>query len=178
VLVHADMNTLIRLLAILSFGGALSAACASAAPPPAGTATTTAASVEPGQEASMAPCVLECGNVTAVAGAVVIPDHHAEAVANADAVFAAMHDDLVACYRPGAARDPHAHAFITVDVVLNPDGTVRSVATTGGAMLGDPGLACISRRVKRATFAPVWGGGTLHLSVPMSFKRLGPDETT
>jgi hypothetical protein len=134
--------------------------------------------MDPDREASSASCIVECGNVTALESAVVMPDHHADAVADADAVFAGMHDDLLACYRPRAARDPRAHAFVTVDVVLNPDGTVRSVATTGGAMLGDAGLACISRRVRRATFAPVWGGGTLHLSVPMSFRRLGPGETT
>jgi hypothetical protein len=166
------MNTILGPLVVLSFGGVLGAACASAPAPPSGATTTTAASVDP------TACVLECGSAMAVSGAVVMPDHHADAVANADAVFAAMHDDLVACYRPAAARDSRAHAFVTVDVVLNPDGSVRSVATTGGAMLGDAGLACISRRVKRATFAPVWGGGTLRLSIPMSFRRVSPDETT
>jgi hypothetical protein len=104
-------------------------------------------------------------------------DHHAAAVADADAVFAAMQPDLLACYRAQWQHSPRAHAFMTIDVLINDDGTVRRVETTGGAMLGEAGLACITQRVKRASFAPVWGGGTLQLSVPVVFRASGVNDT-
>jgi hypothetical protein len=158
--------------------GVATFACAGVRPAPADAPTTTFASLEanPPSGSAGATCVLDCAAARVDLSTSV--DHHEAASSNADAVFAEMHGDLLACYRARAVRDPRAHASITVDVVVNPDGSVRSVATTGGAMLGDAGLACITRRVKRATFAPVWGGGTLHLQVPMSFRRIGPDETT
>jgi hypothetical protein len=61
---------------------------------------------------------------------------------------------------------------VVLQVVLEPDGHVRSVTSTGGAMLGDQGLGCLTRRVQRATFQPVHGGGTLHVEVPLEFRRL------
>jgi hypothetical protein len=90
---------------------------------------------------------------------------------------AAMQPDLLACYRAEWRHSPRAHASLTIDVLVDEDGSVRRVWTTGGAMLGDVGLACITRRVKRATFAPVWGGGTLQLSVPVFFRPSGVDDT-
>jgi hypothetical protein len=104
-------------------------------------------------------------------------DVHAAAVANVDRVFAGMHDDLLACYRARLAVDPTAHAFLTIDMVLGPDGNVRTVETTGGARLGDKGLACIVRRVKAATFDPIPGGGTRHVQVPLTLRRLGDGES-
>jgi len=106
------------------------------------------------------------------------PDIHARAVADANAVLASMHDDLVACYRARAAVKPRAHAFLTIDIVVQEDGTVRRVETTGGALLGDAAMRCIVDRVQRGKFAPVDGGGTRHIHVPFAFQRLGPDETT
>jgi hypothetical protein len=44
-------------------------------------------------------------------------------------------------------------------------------------MLGDFGLQCITRRVERATFAPVHGGGTLRAEVPLLFRRTAADDT-
>jgi hypothetical protein len=104
-------------------------------------------------------------------------DVHAAAVANVDRVFAGMHDDLLACYRARLAVDPTAHAFLTIDMVLGPDGNVRTVETTGGARLGDKGLACIVRRVKAATFDPIPGGGTRRVQVPLTLRRLGDGES-
>jgi hypothetical protein len=44
-------------------------------------------------------------------------------------------------------------------------------------MLGDAGLRCITRRIERAKFAPVHGGGTLRAEIPLLFRRLGPDQS-
>lgn len=149
-------------------------ACASSTPPPAGPATssveTTVGSVE--------ACELVCDKPQVTMPPVASPDVTEAASANVDHVFATMHDDLLACYRTRLRTDPRAHAFMTVDLVLEPNGHVRSVETTGGATLGDSGIRCISDRIKKATFAPIPGGGTRRIQVPLTFRRLGPAETT
>jgi hypothetical protein len=130
---------------------AATSACASRAPAAGRAALTSASEGDRGDNSGA--CVVECGPVTATVAPALV-DHHAAAVADADAVFAAMQPDLLACYR---AEWRH------FDVLVE--------------MLGDAGLACITRRVKRAMFAPVWGGGTLQLSVPVFFRPSGVDDT-
>jgi hypothetical protein len=162
---------------------ALTAACASApqhVPVAAGAGTTSTTNAEVGaaaDRADRAECALACESATVTSPGVVAGEHHAAAVANVDAVVASMHDDLLACYRARVATYPSAHASVTLSVLINPDGSVRSVTSTGGAMLGDAGLRCITRRVERAVFAPVHGGGTLRTEIPLLFRRLPSEES-
>lgn len=116
-------------------------------------------------------CALVCGSAAASREEVAMLDYHDADVANADAVFASMHDDLLACYRARVGERPNAHAFLVIDVLVAPDGSVRNVDTSGGALLGDKTMRCITDRVGRATFDPVRGGGTLHVQVPLAFTR-------
>lgn len=88
-----------------------------------------------------------------------------------------MHGDLLACYKKRLAVNPNAHGFITVDVLIEADGKVAQVETTGGAVLGEGTMACIVDRIKRATSDPVHGGGTQHIRVPFSLHRMTLDET-
>jgi len=158
-------------------------ACASAPPPPpqqATASTTTTTSAEHADGVATPACELVCEGAEVVHRATETPDYHRAAVEDANRVFDAMHGDLLACYRARLAVNRDAHGFITVDVVVDPDGSVRSVDTTsgaflGGAPLGDTATACVARRIKRATFAPVHGGGTLHLHVPFILRRTGED---
>ena len=99
------------------------------------------------------------------------PDYHAQAIADADKVVAAMHDDLVRC---GARA--WGDASVYAEVVIGPDGDVLGLTTTGGANLGERAMRCIRRRIERATFAPVHGGGTLHLTIPLTFTRKPLDD--
>lgn len=161
------MRFIARPIVLLALGACASGATPSP-PPRAAVTETTSASVPVETAADTAPA-------TAVA-ITPTPDRHAEAVADADAVFAAMKGDLVGCYEARVKRDPGAHAFLTVDVVVNPDGTVRSVTTTGGARLGKEGLACVRRRIERAMFLPVWNGGTRHVSQMLEFGRMAPND--
>lgn len=108
---------------------------------------------------------------------VALPDYHAADVVNADQVFASMHDDLLACYKARIGERPNAHAYLVVDLVLAPDGSVRSIETTGGALMGDRAMRCITQRIQRATFEPVLGGGTLHVQVPLAFTRAPVDDS-
>lgn len=158
---------------------ALAACSAPTAPKPVVTPTTTPTSTSAELPPDSAPqCELTCQAATLTAGAPSPgPDHHGAAVENVDAVFAAMHDDLLACYRAQIVKTPSARAFVLLDLVLNADGSVRKVESSGGGMLGDAGLRCLTRRVERATFAPVHGGGTLHVQVPLVFRSLTPTET-
>ena len=155
-------------LAILVAG--VLTACATKAPPPP-TQTTSAAltAVEPAESAEADPATIGCELVcdgARIDGA----DHHAVAVADADRVIAAMHDDLLACYKQRLVTHPRAHATLTFDIVLEPEGKVRRIETTGGAMLGEKALRCMTDRLERGTFAPVHGGGTLRVHVPMTFR--------
>src|SRR5688572_3337522 len=109
---------------LCSLACCLVVACASTRPaPPADatsiTTTTQASTVE-------APrCEVSCEGAEVVAQLPEQPDHHARAVADANAAIGAMHDDLLACYTKRLRIDPTAHAFLTVDIVIGPEGRVR-----------------------------------------------------
>lgn len=155
-------------------------------PPPASATSTTSATTASGNADEQDPtnaqgkaedCVLVCGGAAALKVESAVPDYHAADVANADAVFASMHDDLLACYQARIKERPNAHGFLVVDVIVAPDGKVGKVETTGGALLGERAMKCIVDRVERATFDPVRGGGTLHVQVPLAFTRAPADDT-
>jgi hypothetical protein len=158
---------------------ALLTACASTPPPrpaPSPSGPTTTSAEAPTSE-NVSRCEVVCEGARIVPQAGETPDYHARAVANADRVFAAMHGDLLACYKARVAVDPKAHGFITVDVVIGPDGAVRSVETTGGAPLGEKAMGCIVERIRAATFEPMPGGGTRRIQVPFAFRRTSADES-
>lgn len=166
-----------KLIATTVFLTALSVIACSAPTAPKPAVTPIATSAELPSEVAQ-ECELTCQAATLTTSTVPDgPDHHAAAVENVDTVFASMHDDLLACYRTQLAKKPSARAFVFLDVVLNPDGSVLKVESSGGGMLGDAGLRCLTRRVQRATFAPVHGGGTLHVQVPLVFRTLAPNDT-
>lgn len=174
------------------------AACAAPTPPkePAGgPAATTAASIAAPRATSPASrnsasasaavvtepvveCDLVCERARIAPRSADTPDYHAKATANANAVLEAMHPELLECYKTRVSANPNAHAFITVDIVIGPDGAVRTVDTTGGALLGERTMGCIVERIKRASFDPPHGGGTLHIQVPFSLRKAGPGDAT
>ncbi len=84
-------------------------------------------------------------------------------------VLRAIHPQLLACYARRLSADPHAHAYLTVDVRIGADGRPRDVATTGGARLGDA-LDCITARIRDSTFEPPARTGTSRVVVPFAFE--------
>ncbi len=159
------------------------AACATAPPPKAasevGTTTTNMSTPAPTPEvtaSSVSFCDLVCERARLEPRTTDGPDYHEKATANANSVLEAMHDDLLACYKKRVAVNPNAHGFITVDIVIDQDGRVRNVETTGGAVLGDGTMGCIVKRIRRAEFDPPHGGGTLRIHVPFSLRRVEPGD--
>jgi hypothetical protein len=160
--------------------------CASALPKEPVSTTTTTAAMATGKNAEVpaitadpvTECDLVCERAQAVARAADEPDYNAQATANANAVLDGMHDDLLACYKKRVAANPNAHGFITVAIVIDPSGAVRTVETTGGAILGEATMSCIVQRIKRGSFEPPHGGGTLRIDVPFSLRRVAPGEET
>jgi hypothetical protein len=140
--------------------------------------TTTRAEVRAPSDPAPDPeaCVLVCGSATAARLETPKLAYHVDEAENADAVFASMHDDLLSCYKARVAQYPKAHASLVVDVVVAPDGSVRTVETTGGALFGDRTVRCITQRIQRGAFAPVRGGGTLHIQIPLGFSMRGPSD--
>jgi hypothetical protein len=106
------------------------------------------------------------------------PDYTQREVDNANSVLATMTDDLLSCYKKRLRTDPHAHGFITVDILIGSDGHVGNVVTTGGAILGDATMACIVHRIERGVFEPPHGGGNIHVQVPFSLRVTTPDDET
>jgi hypothetical protein len=100
------------------------------------------------------------------------PDYHARATKNAATVFRNLQPAIRECYAQRLKGAPHAHANITMDVLIGPGGKVRSVDTTGGALLGDRAMGCIVEKVRGATFDPPHGGGTLRINVPFAFRAI------
>jgi hypothetical protein len=168
-----------NLFGILATAMLAAAGCATARPPEAATTTTTSASVPgPAEPTAAEPTSTDAHAVPATKDTpfVAAGDSTERAQANADAVVDAMHDDLLACYTKRAATYPQAHGYLMVDIVIAPDGHVLDVETTGGALLGDPTMRCITQRIRRGVFAEPMGGGTLRIRVPLSFRRVAPGE--
>jgi hypothetical protein len=172
------MNVGLTLLGL----GVLLTECASTPPPPPAPAVAapevTRAAV-PNAQITAEPqvaCDLVCERAQIVPRPADGPDHHARATENANAVLGAMHGDLLACYKKRVAVSPQAHAFITVDIVIDEAGLVRKVETTGGALLGESTMDCLVQRIRRASFEPPHGGGTLRIHVPFSLRRVAPGD--
>jgi hypothetical protein len=106
------------------------------------------------------------------------PDYTQQEIDDATGVLAAMRDDLLACYTKRLRVNPSAHGFITVDIVVDRDGHVATVETTGGAILGESTMSCIVHRIERGRFEPPHGGGTIRVRVPFSLRRVLPGEDT
>lgn len=158
---------------LISVGLFALSACASTPPPQPAPTTSTVQSTS----ATVEGCELVCEKPQVTLATPATPDVTEAAVVNVDRVFDAMHDDLLACYKTRLKTYAQAHAFMTVDLVLEADGHVRTVETTGGAMLGDRGIHCITDRIKKATFDPIPGGGTRRVQVPLNFRRVAPEST-
>jgi hypothetical protein len=172
--------------ALLLLGCAASRPPATAATPPDNTAATQLTSAplpEPlitdretmAQDAD-AVCGLVMESAQIVPRPAELPDLHANAVADANRVLADMNDDILACYKLRIKQSPSAHAFLTTDILVGKDGHVLRVDTTGGALLGDKAMACIVHRIEQAKFAPPYGGGTRHITVPFNLRKVVPGE--
>jgi hypothetical protein len=149
--------------------------------PPEGTTTTPvpAAPTAPAVVVSAEPqtiCDLVCEQARVVAPQADTPGSLTQATENANKVIEAMQGDLLACYKKRVAVNPKAHGFILVDILVGPDGHVRTVDTTGGAILGEGTMKCIVDRVRTAVFAPPHAGGTLRIQVPFSLRSAAPGE--
>ena len=173
------MNTIQRSLTVAcsTLSIVLATACTKPPPPraPPTSSETSTTTAELPEEETSERCALNCGSASVIARPST-PDHHVAAVADADAVFRSMHDDLLACYRKRLPGRPNVHAFMTVDVIVKPDGSVGWIETTGGAHFGERGLKCITSTIEKAHFIPVAGGGTRRIHVPLTFRMLAPGE--
>jgi hypothetical protein len=153
-----------------------------ASPPGSGATRGTAAAAPSASASTAAPqCEVVCESATVVRHQIT-PDESAdyytnEAVDRANATLNTMHDDLLACYEARVKANPKAHAFLTVDIVVGAGGHVQNVETQGGALLGEVTMRCIVDRIKHGQFAPPPHGGTMRFQVPVTLRRLGPDET-
>lgn len=121
-------------------------------------------------------CQLYCEPPQMLPRAALEPDYTKEETDNANRVLDSMKDDLIACYKQRLRVNPDAHGFITVDVLVGSDGTVLKTETTGGAILGKETMQCIVKRVEKATFQKPHGGGTLHIRMPFSLRKIGPED--
>jgi hypothetical protein len=149
--------------------------------PSSGAGTTITTAGQTTEEITAEPqtyCDLVCERAMIVPRPADGPDYSARATDNANEVLAAMHDDLLACYQKRVAANPNAHGFITVDIVIDPEGHVRDVETTGGAILGERTMSCLVHRIRRGSFEPPHGGGTLRIHVPFSLRRVSPGDET
>jgi hypothetical protein len=193
------MNTSSRILQasfLVAAAAVLAPACAANPPAQAPTEGTTANAGAPGSTATAAPapsapppapapdvstepqtvCDLVCEQARVVARPADGPDSFAQATQNANSVLETMQGDLLACYKKRVTVNPKAHGFILVDILVGPDGHVRTVDTTGGAILGDATMGCIVNKLKTAIFAPPHSGGTLRIQVPFSLRSVAPGE--
>ena len=171
-----SLSTLRSAVPFALLAGIALAGCTVATPPPPLTTTAASAPATEINATSQSFCDLVCERARIVPRPADAPDYHAKATENANAVLESIHDDLLACYKKRVAVNPDAHGFITVDIVIDQDGRVRTVETTGGAVLGEGTMGCIVKRIKRASFDAPRGGGTLRIHVPFSLRRVAPGD--
>lgn len=147
-------------------------ACASSKP-----ATTTSSQIVAPDERKV-ECDLVCERAELAVKPATEVDYSVKALANANAILESKHPAMLACYKKRVMVAPNAHAFITVDIIIGPDGRVATVETTGGALLGEGTMACIVDQIRQATFDKPRGGGTLRIHVPFSLRRVAPGDET
>lgn len=141
-----------------------------AEPAPAEAAASTPAPVSEAPPDEPVMCDLVCEHAQVVRRKEDAAADIAQATADADRVLQSMQGDLLACYKKRIRTKPDAHAFMTLDILVGPEGKVRDVETQGGALLGDQTMSCIVNRVRRGTFPPPKGGGTIRIQVPFSLR--------
>ncbi len=171
---------------LLALVACLAAACVTEPPPrapssskPASTSVTEVASATesaPATEPAAVECKLYCEPWEMLPRLEPGPDYTKHEIDNARSVLDAMRDDLLACYKKRLRVSPDAHALITVDISIGEDGHVRRVDTAGGGVLGEGGMGCIVHRIQQGVFEPPHGGGTLHVRVPFSLRRVAPGD--
>lgn len=83
-------------------------------------------------------------------------------------VIARMGPDFRRCYNSGLATNPAMKGSLRVTARIGPDGKVVVANASGGNGLSQEVIACVTRRVKSAQFAPPDGGGAT-IVVPVSF---------
>ena len=120
------------------------AACATNKTPVVGATTTTTANPTHDEDGKVVECDLVCERAKLAVQPAIEVDYSVKALSNANSVLESKQPGMLACYKKRVAVAPNAHAFITVDVVIGPDGHVQSVETTGGALLGDQTTAARS----------------------------------
>jgi hypothetical protein len=123
-------------------------------------------------------CDLVCGQHRLVARPEGLPDYTQQEIDDADRVLTDLRPKLLACYTQRLRANPAAHGFITMDLVVDHEGRVSHVDTTGGAVLGPRTMSCLVHIVEGAQFAPPHGGGNMFLHVPFNLQRTADGETT
>jgi outer membrane biosynthesis protein TonB len=83
-------------------------------------------------------------------------------------VIARMGPDFRRCYNSGLATNPAMKGSLRVTARIGPDGKVVVANASDGNGLSQEVIACVTRRVKSAQFAPPDGGGAT-IVVPVSF---------
>ncbi len=93
------------------------------------------------------------------------------ATEDATRVLDGMKPDLAACSAGRIRAKPQTQAFMRLSILVAEDGKVQEVETEGGAPLGERAVQCIVERVKRASFEPPRGHGTMRVQVPFTLQK-------
>jgi hypothetical protein len=90
------------------------------------------------------------------------------AVANANAVVAAMAAGFRRCYNIGLTHeDPTMKGTLRITARIGPNGEVLSASASGGGTLSPTVIGCLRSRVASSQFAPPEGGGAT-LLIPVT----------
>lgn len=89
-------------------------------------------------------------------------------VGSPQTVISHMGPDFRRCYNNGLTTNPNMKGSLRVTARIGPDGKVVVANASGGNGLSQEVIACVTKRVKIAQFAPPEGGGAT-IVVPVSF---------
>lgn len=98
-------------------------------------------------------------------------DDVTRATENANKVLEGIKAELLACFENRIWAKPQPEPFLRLGIVVGPDGKVMNVVTTETRLVSPRAITCLGNTVRRASFEPPRGRGTMRIEVPFTLRR-------
>jgi hypothetical protein len=100
----------------------------------------------------------------------------ARAHRNANQVLEGLKPKLLACFERRVRAKPQTEPFMTLSIVVGPDGKVVDVKTTDAPSVSPRAIRCLSEQARTVTFEPPRGRGTMRVDVPFTLRKAADAE--
>jgi hypothetical protein len=98
-------------------------------------------------------------------------DDVTRATQNANKVLDGIRADLLACFQNRIRAKPQAEPFMRLGIVVGADGKVTDVVTSESRLVSARAVSCLGDTVRRVSFDPPRGRGTMRIEVPFTLRK-------